>query len=44
MFTGLVEETGKVHEEEPLVLYSKGKGREYTEEARRIIYGEDENI
>jgi len=27
-------------EEEPLVLYGKGKGREYTEEARAILYGE----
>jgi tRNA1Val (adenine37-N6)-methyltransferase len=30
-----------VYEEEPLVLYREGKGREYTDEARIILYGED---
>jgi tRNA1Val (adenine37-N6)-methyltransferase len=30
---------GIVYEEEPLVLYREGKGRDYTEEARRILYG-----
>jgi tRNA1Val (adenine37-N6)-methyltransferase len=34
------EGLGIVYEEEPLVLYREGKGREYTEEAREIIYGE----
>lgn len=31
---------GNVVEEEPLILYEKGKGREYTDEARSIIYCE----
>ena len=35
------EGLGMVYEEEPLVLYRKGKGRDYTEEARIILYGED---
>jgi len=30
---------GKVYEEEPLVLYSDGNGRDYKEEAREILYG-----
>jgi len=30
---------GKVYEEEPLVLYRDGRGRDYTQEAREIIYG-----
>jgi tRNA1Val (adenine37-N6)-methyltransferase len=30
---------GKVFEEEPLILYEEGKGRDYTEEARTILYG-----
>jgi tRNA1Val (adenine37-N6)-methyltransferase len=29
----------EIFEEEPLILYEKGKGREYTEEARAIIFG-----
>lgn len=31
---------GEVVEEDPLILYEKGKGRDYTEEARAILYGE----
>jgi tRNA1Val (adenine37-N6)-methyltransferase len=39
------EGLGKVYEEEPLVLYEKGGGRNYTEEAREIIYGKaDEEL
>ena len=34
------EGKGRVVEEEPLILYRKGEGRDYTEEARAIIYGE----
>jgi len=34
------EGLGIVYEEEPLVLYRDGKGRDYTEAARGIIYGE----
>ena len=34
------EGLGIVYEEEPLVLYREGKGREYTKEARGILYGE----
>ncbi len=30
-----------IEEEEPLVLYRKGKGRDYTEEARNILYGKN---
>jgi len=33
------EGLGIVYEEEPLVLYREGKGREYTEEAREIVFG-----
>ena len=33
------EGLGKVYEEEPLILYEKGGGRNYTEEAREIIFG-----
>ncbi len=33
------EGLGKVFEEEPLVIYRAGKGRDYTEEAREILYG-----
>lgn len=35
------EGIGAVYEEEPLVLYRSGKGRDYTEEARHILYGEN---
>jgi tRNA1Val (adenine37-N6)-methyltransferase len=38
------EGLGKVYEEEPLVLYREGKGREYTEEAREIVYGKGDTI
>ena len=34
------EGLGIVYEEEPLILYRSGTGRDYTEEARKIIYGE----
>lgn len=34
------KDPGPVLEEEPLVLYEPGKGRNYTEEARKIIFGE----
>lgn len=34
------EGIGAVYEEEPLVLYREGEGRDYTDEAREIIYGE----
>jgi tRNA1Val (adenine37-N6)-methyltransferase len=30
---------GTIVEEEPLILYRKGKGRDYTDEARNILYG-----
>jgi len=30
---------GKVTQEKPLILYEPGKGRDYTREARKIIYG-----
>ena len=33
------EGLGTIYEEEPLVLYSAGKGRDYTDEARQMIYG-----
>ena len=33
------EGLGMVYGEEPLVIYNKGKGRDYTTEAREIIYG-----
>jgi tRNA1Val (adenine37-N6)-methyltransferase len=36
------EGLGIVYEEEPLVLYRSGTGRDYTDEAREIIYGEGE--
>lgn len=35
------EGLGMVYEEEPLVIYREGKGRDYTEEAREIIYGKN---
>jgi len=35
------EGIGAVYEEEPLVLYRSGSGRDYTDEAREIIYGKD---
>jgi tRNA1Val (adenine37-N6)-methyltransferase len=34
------EGLGTVYEEEPLVIYASGTGRDYTDEAREIIYGE----
>ena len=37
------EGVGSFYEEEPLVLYREGKGRDYTEEAREIIYGTADN-
>ncbi|MGD8352990.1 MAG: methyltransferase [Pseudomonadota bacterium] len=33
---------GSVYEEEPLVLYRSGSGRDYTDEAREIIYGKSD--
>jgi len=35
------EGPGTVFEEEPLILYRSGNDRDYTEEARTILYGED---
>jgi tRNA1Val (adenine37-N6)-methyltransferase len=37
------EGLGKVYEEEPLVLYRTSSGRDYSDEAREIIYGEGES-
>jgi tRNA1Val (adenine37-N6)-methyltransferase len=37
------EGLGMIVEEEPLVLYRDGKGRDYTGEAREIIYGKIDN-
>jgi tRNA1Val (adenine37-N6)-methyltransferase len=34
------EGVGTVYEEEPLLLYRSSKGRDYTDEAREIIYGQ----
>jgi tRNA1Val (adenine37-N6)-methyltransferase len=31
---------GRVYEEEPLILYRSGDNRDYTDEAKEIIYGE----
>jgi tRNA1Val (adenine37-N6)-methyltransferase len=34
------EGPGRIYEEEPLILYKSGKGREYTDEARSILFGD----